>query len=211
MVTLTYREVDGWHAQHVKRFLDHVRKWMHRRHGGALRYTWVAELQQRGAVHYHVLVWLPRGLTMPMPDKQGWWTHGVTRVEWARNPVGYMVKYATKFQGRTDFPKGLRLHGSGGFEAEGRDWRHWQALPGWLRGQVGVGHRVARPLGGGFVLRSTGEVIRSPWRCSVSRGVVSVRELWRYSGAVEASGPYSMFPRDRAPEFARVELQPWAP
>ena len=80
MLTLTYREVGAWHPRHISELLQRVRVWLRRR-GERLRYVWVGELQQRGALHYHVLCWLPRGLTLPKPDKQGWWTHGSTRIE----------------------------------------------------------------------------------------------------------------------------------
>lgn len=195
MVTLTYRGVEDWRPHHISDFLRCVRKWLKRK-GHSLRYTWVAELQQRGAVHYHVLVWLPRGLSMPKPDKRGWWKHGMSERDWARNPVGYMVKYVTKLSGRADFPKGLRLHGSGGFsKGFERDARHWQSLPGWLREQVGVGERILRPAGGGFVVQSTGQLVPSPWRFHISRiggSVVAwVREVFRYADPIHATGPFS--------------------
>jgi Protein of unknown function (DUF3296). len=40
------------------------------RRGHKLPYVWVAELQKRGALHYHVLLWLPRGLTLPNPTSK---------------------------------------------------------------------------------------------------------------------------------------------
>lgn len=204
MVTLTYAAVDGWDARHVSLFLQRVRKWLSRR-GHHLRYTWVAELQKRGAVHYHVLVWLPRGLTMPKPDKQGWWPHGSTQVVWARKPVGYICKYASKFDSVGQFPKGIRLHGSGGFREQlEKDVRHWLALPTWVRQQVGVGQRMRRLEGGGLVAVDTGQVVRSPWRFSWSReGGAQARELFRYADGIAATGPYS---RIGHPDFKREEL-----
>lgn len=202
MVTLTYAAVDGWEPKHVSEFIRRVRKWALRR-GFPLRYVWVAELQQRGAVHYHMIVWLPRGLTMPKPDKQGWWPHGCTQVKWAERPVGYMVKYASKFDGACVFPAGLRTHGAGGFDAAQRDARHWLGLPGWLRGQVGVGERCPPVVGGGRVHRPSGELIVSPWRVSLAQGTVHVRQLWGYSDHVLATGPYS---RLEPSNFERVSL-----
>jgi hypothetical protein len=70
-VTLTYRAVDGWRANHIRGFLNRASKWA-RKHDARLRYIWVAELQQRGAVHYHVAFWLPQSLAFPKPDKSGW-------------------------------------------------------------------------------------------------------------------------------------------
>jgi len=74
-ITLTYREGVAWSPRHVTDTLQCYDAWARRR---AIRlvYVRVAELQQRGAIHYHIFIWLPRGLTPPMPDKQGWWKHG---------------------------------------------------------------------------------------------------------------------------------------
>jgi len=122
-------------------------------------------MQKRGAIHYHVVVWLPKGLTLPKPDKQGWWRHGMTNIEWARRAVGYVAKYASKGQDiRGDqLPAGARIHGCGGHEVEERQERSWWALPGWLRELWGMEHSAKR-CSGGWVSRLTGEVVRSPWR-----------------------------------------------
>lgn len=190
MVTLTYASVDGWDPRHMTAFCTRVREWF-RRIGHPFRYVWVAELQKRGAVHYHMLVWLPKGVTLPKPDKRGWWPHGMTNVQVAHRPVGYMVKYASKFDSKSDFPRGLRAHGSGGFDSFGKAVRHWWSLPAWLRGQVGVGDRVIRLDGGGFHHVASGTVVASPWRFSFTDGVGHVRELWEYQSPVLATGPYS--------------------
>jgi hypothetical protein len=193
MVTLTYAAVDGWSPAHISAALRRFREYLRRR-CLQLRYTWVAELQKRGAVHYHVLVWLPASMSMPKWDKQGWWPHGMTERARARKPVGYMVKYASKFDGCREFPKGLRTHGAGGFSTDQRPVRHWLGLPGWLRQQVGVGTRIDRLKGGGFAVRESGEIVPSPWRHHCREGVSWVRELWRYVDGIPATGPYSRIP-----------------
>ncbi len=88
MVTLTYAALDRWNSRHVSDYLKTCREWFRRRKR-PFHYCWVAELQQRGAVHYHVMIWMPKDLTLPKPDKRGWWPHGFTRIEKARNAVGY--------------------------------------------------------------------------------------------------------------------------
>ena len=158
MVTLTYRNDDEWRPNHISAYLDHVRKWAAR--GGAtvvkkgrrkkntqvfapfaLRYVYVAELTQRGRVHYHVLFWLPRGITMPMADRQGWWKHGMTKSEWARKPIGYIAKYAskgTKYDpSQKPFPKNCRIQGSGGLDKPMLDWKNWILCPSWLKELLG--------------------------------------------------------------------------
>ena len=95
MVTLTYREDVEWSPRQVSGYLKCVREWA-RRKDIFIHYVWVLELTKRGRPHYHVLFWLPKGVSMPKADKQGWWKHGMTRSEWAHSPVGYLCKYTSK-------------------------------------------------------------------------------------------------------------------
>jgi hypothetical protein len=162
MVTLTYAPGVEWGRRHVSVFLDCVMKWAARR-GASIPYVWVAELQMRGAVHFHVVLWLPKGLVIPKPDKRGWWPHGSTRVEWARRVVGYLTKYASKGEGGVGFPRGLRLWASGGLCGTAREWRSWLRLPAWLRASVVERQRVVRIPGGLWVAELTGECYRSPY------------------------------------------------
>ena len=80
MVTLTYREDVEWSPRQVSGYLKCVREWA-RRKDIFIHYVWVLELTKRGRPHYHVLFWLPKGVSMPKADKQGWWKHGMTRSE----------------------------------------------------------------------------------------------------------------------------------
>ncbi len=192
MLTLTYRDVDGWAARHISVLIKHIRQWMERR-GHRLSYVWVAELQKRGALHYHVLLWLPRGLSLPKPDKQGWWPHGHTRIEWARNAIGYLVKYISKFDAEEQLPKGARLHGGGGLDALGRQVRTWFNLPAWLKPFAGVGQRFVRIKSGRLAEKGTGVCMQSPWRVSVHGGRVVATQIFRYAGGIaDIGGPYSL-------------------
>lgn len=194
MLTLTYREVDDWHPRHISDLLQRIRVWMKRR-GYRFRYVWVSELQKRGALHYHVVVWLPRGLTLPKPDKQGWWTHGSTRIEWARKPIGYLVKYASKLDSKVGvgFPDGARLHGSGGLEPFGRSVAQWFNLPNWAREVCDLAGRAMRIKGIGLVDRESGVCLPSPWRVSRSQSGTFVAErMWCYRDALRGvEGPFS--------------------
>ena len=197
MLTLTYREVQGWHPHHISALLRHIRQWLKRR-GYRMRYVWVAELQQRGALHYHVLLWLPRGLTLPKPDKQGWWTHGSTRIEWARKPAGYLAKYATKLDSKVGigFPAGARLHGKGGLEEFGRSVAQWFNLPQWAREICDLASRAVRVKGVGLVDRQSGICLPTPWRLSRSpSGTTYVQRTFCYLNAMrEVAGPFSWLP-----------------
>jgi hypothetical protein len=164
MITPTYRDIDAWSGRHVSTLLRSIRRYLLAR-GHKLRYVWVSELQARGAVHYHLVVWLPKGVTLPKPDKAGWWPHGSTRIEWARKPVGYLTKYATKGgDGETEFPKGLRLHGRGGLDELQRRVVSWWCLPRYVRDAFPIiGWRVVRAPGGGWLNQDTGGYCEA-WR-----------------------------------------------
>jgi len=194
MLTLTYRQVGDWQPHHISELLRRIRNWLQRR-GHRLRYVWVAELQQRGALHYHALIWLPRGLSLPKPDKQGWWPHGSTRIEWARKAVGYLAKYASKLDSKVGigFPKGARLHGRGGLDELGRAVASWFNLPQWAREICDLAGRAVRVKGIGLVDRESGVYLPSPWRVSCGQGGTWFAERkFCYLGALAGvEGPYS--------------------
>lgn len=171
LVTLTYRPGEEWTPGDVVSFMKSVRAYLARRKIKAL-YTWVAEIQQQRAetrpwdmvLHYHVMIWLPRGVTLPKPDKRGWWKHGSTKIEWARNAVSYLAKYASKGGCFERVPSGARMSGCGGLEQKRRQERSWWVAPRWVREKWGVEHRPMRAVGGGWLSRLSGEIIRSAWR-----------------------------------------------
>lgn len=195
-VTLTYVGVSDWKPQHIRDALRRFRSWCEV-NGHPCRYTWVAELQNRGAVHYHLLAWLPQGVRMPHWDRpQGrraaFWPHGMTNTEKALSGVGYLMKYLSKLGELTKFPKGLRLYGIGGLCKDGRSVRRWYNLPEWAKRSFGVGELVRRKVG--LIVHATGEllapaykVLRAPG-CLVIQQVREVPDKW-------AHGAYSAFPR----------------
>jgi len=197
MLTLTYREVGGWGPKHITALLKCIRSWLFRR-GFRLRYVWVAELQQRGALHYHVLLWLPHGVLLPKPDNEGWWTHGSTRIEWARKPVGYLAKYASKLDSKIGigFPPGARLHGWGGLDDFGRSVAQWFNLPHWAREICDLAGRAVRVKGVGLVERDSGVCLPTPWRVSRSpSGTQYAQRFFSYfDGLRDVAGPFSWLP-----------------
>ena len=95
MLTLTYRPDADWAPGQISSVVRHIRQWLARK-GHEMRFVWGQEFTKKGRPHYHLLLWLPLGLTIPKPDKQRWWPWGMTKIEWARNAVGYIAKYASK-------------------------------------------------------------------------------------------------------------------
>lgn len=175
MLTTTYRAEARWVASDVRALLDHCRKYA-ARCGFRLCYVWALELTDAGRPHYHVLMWLPKGRTLPKPDKQGWWKHGSTRIEWAKKAVGYIAKYASKgidAESMSEIPKGARMCGNGGLNKQGRIELRWWKLPTWVRDVWPYITDVAR-IKGGYVERSTGEFLASPFTCDFQGGVLLV-------------------------------------
>jgi len=143
-----------------------------------MRFVWVQEFTKKGRPHYHMLLWLPLGLTLPKPDKQRWWPFGMTKIEWARNAIGYIAKYASKGDSLAQPAKGARMHGNGGLDGDALLEQRWWKLPTWLRGSVALEDRVRRAAprsGGGFVHPGTGEVYRSPWLVFFVGGQVFIK------------------------------------
>lgn len=165
MLTLTYRPDVDWAPGQISGVVRHIRQWLARK-GFDMRFVWVQEFTKKGRPHYHMLLWLPLGLTIPKPDKQRWWPWGMTKIEWARNAVGYIAKYASKGDALVQPAKGARMHGNGGLTGDALVEQRWWKLPGWLRHDVKPSDRVRRSpsgCGGGFVNPGTGEVYKSPW------------------------------------------------
>ena len=176
-ITLTYADADGWEPGHFSAFRKAMREWCVRR-GIKLRYVWVAELQvKRGVLHYHMVVWLPKGKFLPHADACGWWPHGSTNICTAQSPIGYITKYASKTSADAlgAYPPGARMCGHGGLPPEGRRHiRYWQS-PIWVRDALG-GHADIRKIVGGYMDRRTGEFLASPWKVLVTPG----GEVWAY-------------------------------
>jgi hypothetical protein len=130
------------------------------------------ELTKKGVPHYHLVVWLPKGVTLPKPDKRGWWPHGSTRIEWARNAVGYIAKYASKGTEGHAFPRGARLNGSGGLSIQARIERRFWTLPLYVRLAFDTIVDI-RKTPGGFLVKDTGEFIESMFQfIGVTQGKV---------------------------------------
>ena len=210
-VTLTYRGVADWRADHISAAVQRYRNWCASRRI-ACRYTWVAELQMRGAVHYHLLAWLPHGVRMPQWDRSPtrrrapFWPHGMTNTQVALSGVGYLMKYLSKLGELCRFPKGLRLYGIGGLSSDGRSVRTWFNLPQWAKAAHGVGDLV-RQAGRGLVVRATGQVLPPVWRVlRVPSGLTlqKLREVDCRFGTDQVPvgsypGAYSSWPRIESP------------
>lgn len=196
-VTLTYAPGVAWRAEHVSKAIKAFRYWCEAR-GVPCRYEWVAELQARGAVHYHLIAWLPSRLSMPKWDthrnKHGviWWPHGMSNRQRCKSGAGYLAKYLSKMGEFARFPKGCRLYGIGGLSGDGRGIRAWWNLPEWCRRMYGVGDVVRRA--GALVVRATLEVLAPRFSLRRVHGGFQLRQLVPLAERFHA-GAFSTFPR----------------
>lgn len=158
LVTLTYAPGQRWSPDHISHYIR-MQSQAAKRRGLKLRYQWVIELTANGAPHYHVLWWGPEGFRVRKPDAAGYWSYGMSRVERARAPVGYLIKYATK--GGTeyfDLPKRARLFGVGGGEEHEKLATHRAGLPMWLIESISPEARAKKVSRVGWVDTITGEI-----------------------------------------------------
>jgi len=168
-VDLTYAPGQDWEPNDVRAFVRHFRR-------QAVAHCWVAELQERGAVHFHVILVLPRGRRIPFPDQGGLWKKGMTRTKYLpwRKIGDYLAEYVRKLdQKMGPFPRGLRIFGVGFTEVawrilgeEARLWFRASGLPGWLVALVDWLREIPARFGAGgwWWFRRASIWVRSPWR-----------------------------------------------
>jgi hypothetical protein len=197
MVTLTYAGTNAdWKPDHVSMFIRHVRQWLNRR-DVRFRYVWVAELQKRGVIHYHVAIWLPAGVDLPKPDNCGWWPHGMTRIETARAAVPYLMKYLSKggTADRYRLPRSARSYGGGGLEATMRLARRWLGLPSFVRARADVAESAAwkRAQGGGW-MDADGVIWPSEFQRVYAGDRWALERVLDHGRPFEADGPFSWVP-----------------
>jgi hypothetical protein len=178
MMTLTYADADGWQANHIRDFMSLVKRKLK---GALYGYSWVCEVQERGAPHYHVLLMCKRGTRIPKPDEAGWWAHGSTKIETARSPH-YLVSYTSngknKEYQKRGLPKGARMYAvwidQGAVDKDAYFAFRLSAIPGWLQKPlealhkyVGCGFSWKRVKGGGWrvvgIVGMEEYIFYSPW------------------------------------------------
>lgn len=110
-IRLSYAAVDGWNARDINLLIQRIKKFC----GGKLyAYAWVAELQKRGAPHYHLCLVLEPSVVLPFFDEAGWWRHGSTNIKNIKGPSArYLTEYMEKFDqkgfGEFKYPKSMRM------------------------------------------------------------------------------------------------------
>jgi hypothetical protein len=192
-IRLSYRDGVRPKARHISDALKRARQWA-LRHGGWLGHVYRYEFgSERGRGHYHVIVWLPRGVTMPRWDTRGWWPHGFTNTEWARKPVKYIAKYASKADAVPNpafLVRGLRWWGCGGLNVLQRMRLRWRRAPQWVRQLRALGGDIVQRLGGGWWRIGPWQV-RAPWDflgLQPGGGVRIAPRVWAHDDFVYVGG-----------------------
>ena len=193
MLTLTYRDGGDWRPGQVASLLDHIRHWCKER-DIACHYVWVAELQKRGAIHYHLALWLPVGVDLPYADKQGWWPHGSTRTEVARAAVPYLMKYLSKGSDTLRLPAGARMYGVGGLSHSHRRAARWLRLPSFIQARSDIFDDWKRAPGGGW-LDPTGGWLSSEFRRTWLGDAYGLMRVADHGRPFEAGGPFTWLHR----------------
>ncbi|PDW00977.1 rolling circle replication-associated protein [Candidatus Chloroploca asiatica] len=173
MVTLTYEDIDAWEPNQIRQFMQDVRKLLKDK---LWAYAWVLEMQERGAAHYHVLLYVAPGTDVPEPDKAGLWQYGCTRRETAEKGPKYILTYVGKEHQKEGLPLGARMFavwiGKKQATAEELFGFRLSSAPPYLQkkileyyeeGIINANVRWERVFGGGWLIKDIGEILQSEW------------------------------------------------
>lgn len=158
-LTLTYSDSSKFAKNHLSSFLDGLRKRL-KAMGHKLPYAWVLECG--GQLHYHIVVWLPRGFIIDPAKLAKWWTWGSTWIATCRKVIAW-ARYMTKFKCSSKLPRGAHTHGYGGLDEPGKTAVSRAGLPRWLLALIPAHTSARRCPGGGWRCISSGTIHRSPY------------------------------------------------
>lgn len=143
MITLTYAKAEDWQPKQITKYTKFLRRFL----GDSLySYAWVAELQERGAIHYHIVAYVKKGVKIPHPDKPVGhknfiaWEHGLSNIKTCQKPA-YLVSYLGKEKQKDfhKFPLGARAYGiyvSLEFKSLILGYKKFRMLPTWLQDEL---------------------------------------------------------------------------
>lgn len=98
VVTLTYRDLGAFRAEHLLEFVQAFREWADYKRCPP-RYVWTREVQRDGRQHFHVAIALPRGCLVPLTEMTRWWPHGHLNVFKHSFPVAYVLRVGHRVRG----------------------------------------------------------------------------------------------------------------
>jgi len=126
MITLTIAKIEDYNAGMIR---DYIKNLKQRLGKNLFGFAWVAEIQRRGAVHYHLEIMVPKNIRVPMPDKSGMWPWGSSKTEKARTAY-YLCTYIGKESQKdlSRYPKSCRTFAVSYRLPEGQTKAYLQAL-----------------------------------------------------------------------------------
>jgi hypothetical protein len=208
MVTATYADGVEWQPNHVRALLTHVRNWCKRKRIEC-RYVWVGEVQTKRrrregthAMHYHIALWIPFGHMLPKADAQGWWPHGDTKTELARNAVGYLMKYFSKGSDGMQLAQGARMYGVGGLDHAMRRARRWLGLPSFIKARADIFDDWRRASVGGGWVDPDGVCIPSEFQRTWMGDRFGLMRVADYGRPFDADGPFTWLHRSPTRELS---------
>lgn len=163
-ITLTYVDDRTHQSKDLSALMQAIRAYVRRRVPGVpVSYLWTLDRGDGGVLHYHLLIWLPRDVSLPPDRLEKWWTPGRGSTWRARTKKpSCWVRYITK-PTAARFPKGARLYGYGGLDDAGRLSVQRAGWPRWLQRLIPAGEHAKRLSGAGWVHLETGSIYESPY------------------------------------------------
>jgi len=170
MFSLTYEPGKEWEKNDIRDFNLALRKYIPKEK--LLGYAWVAEMQERGAVHYHAYWLFYKDIYIPEPDKS-FWDKGSSKITTGNSPY-YLVTYVGKEEQKEGYPKGLRAYSVylNKKLVSKMEYKRYElsGKPRWLVKELeenykGVVYPEFDKMYGGYLVRERGEsfFIRSPY------------------------------------------------
>jgi len=126
MITLTIRQVEDYSPGMIRDYVKKLKRQLGKKLYG---FAWVAEMQKRGAVHYHMMVCVEKYTRIKVPDKSGMWSWGMSKIETARTAY-YLCVYIGKERQKdlSRYPKSCRVYSVSYRLPEGQTKRYLEVL-----------------------------------------------------------------------------------
>jgi len=126
MITLTIHKVKDYNPGMIRDYMKKLKQHLGKKLFG---FAWVAEMQERGAVHYHLMVCVESYTRIKLPDKSGMWKWGSSKIETARTPY-YLCVYIGKERQKdlSRYPKSCRVYSVSYRLPEGQTKAYYEKL-----------------------------------------------------------------------------------
>jgi hypothetical protein len=164
-IGLNYRPGERWKPNHITEYIGNLADYLGSEN--LVAYAWVAEMQKRGAVHYHAQIITPGNCRkIRLPDKSGDWKYGGSeRDEIFYLDIGYLTSdYMRKKEQKSNYPRGIRTHAVMLNKKYFDNCDLWAlrscSYPVWLVDKINnnglINPKISHAKGGGYVVKTSG-------------------------------------------------------